>query len=86
MSDDQLAHDVANALDGFESESVSVSAMVLGDRIGYPRRVVEEDGKTNDGELKDFDEAYDFASTLFQTTDIGVEKDDKYVWFTDNSS
>jgi len=57
----------------------------LDDRIGYPRRVVSEGGDTHDGELKGFDEAYDFAQTLFDTTEIEIEKDEKYIWFTDNS-
>jgi hypothetical protein len=61
---------------------MSVSAVVTADSIGYPRRVVSEDGETHDGELKGFDEAYDYACSLFDVDEVDVEKDDQYIWFT----
>lgn len=85
MSDDDFVRNIADSISNQDDQSVAVSALVLGDRIGYPRRVVSEDGDTHDGELKSFDEAYDFASQIFDTNEIAVEEDEEYIWFTDNS-
>lgn len=85
MSESNFVKNIADTISTQENQPVAVSALVLGDRIGYPRRIVSDSGETHDGEISGFDEAYDFASEIFGTTDIVVEKDEKYIWFTDNS-
>lgn len=80
--------DLISDIEAFVSDSdepMAVSAVVLSDCIGYPKRLVEDDGESHDGELEGFDEVYDYACELFDTEDIEIEKDDKYVWFTDKS-
>lgn len=84
MSD--LANDVANQISENDDIPLSVSALVMGDSIGYPRRVVEDEGESHDGEHKNFDEAYDYAQKLFGVDDLEVEKDEQYVWFTNPQS
>ena len=76
-----LPNEIANGIENSDMP-MSVSAIVLGNSIGYPKRVVEQDGETHDGEHSSFDEAYDFACELFGTDDVEVEQDEKYVWFT----
>jgi hypothetical protein len=83
---DEIAKNLANEISNQDDTPVSVSAMILSDRIGYPKRVVSEKEESHDGEMKDFDEAYDFASNIFDTSDISIEKDEQYIWFIDNSS
>lgn len=85
MSDNELANDIAKKITEHEDSSFAVSAIVVGDSIGYPRRVVEDDGESHDGEHKTFDEAYDYACSLFGSSEVSVEEEDDYVWFTDNS-
>jgi hypothetical protein len=84
-SQDKKMSSLANKIAGGLEKSdvpVAVSAIVLGNSIGYPRRVVEQDGETHDGEHSNFDEAYDFACKLLGTDEVEVEQDEKYVWFT----
>ena len=86
MSEDDFVENIADRISNQDDQPVAVSALVLSDRIGYPHRVVSNETDTHGGELENFDEAYDFASEIFDTTDIEVEKGEKYVWFISDNS
>lgn len=77
-----LAETVAEKLSTNMEEKVAVSGVVVGDSIGYPKRVVKNGGETKDGELSGFDEAYDYACSLFKSDSIEVEEDEHFIWFT----
>jgi hypothetical protein len=79
MSD--LLNSVADGISDSEIP-MAVSAVVTADSIGYPRRVLSEDEESREGEHNGFDEAYDYACSLFDVDEVEVEKEDKYIWFT----
>ena len=78
---DDLTKNIEGLISG--NEDVAVSAIVLQNEIGYPKRLLE--GDTHEGELEGFNEIYDFACELFGTEDVEIEEEDKYIWFTDIS-
>lgn len=80
MSD--LLNSVANGLSNSEEVPVAVSAVVTADSIGYPRRVLSEQEESREGEHSGFDEAYDYACSIFKVDEVQVEKDEQYIWFT----
>jgi len=80
MSD--LLNDVANGIQQNENLDMAVSAVVTADSIGYPRRVLSEDEESHEGEHSGFDEAYDYACSLFDVDEVDVEKDEQYIWFS----
>lgn len=84
MSD--ILSDVAKKIGDNDDLPLSVSAVVTANSIGYPRRVVEPEGETHEGEHKNFDEAYDYAKDIFGVDDLDIEKDEQYVWFTNPQS
>lgn len=73
----KLAEQISEA-----DESIAVSAVVVGDSIGYPARILDEDEESRDGEHNGFDEAYDFACELFEADECEVERDGDMFWFT----
>lgn len=82
-----MSHLINNVAEGIEDldDSLAISGVVMGDSIGYPKRIVISEGETHEGEKENFDQAYDYACSLFGVDEVGVEKEDKFVWFTDTS-
>jgi hypothetical protein len=59
---------------------IKVSAMVVGNEVGFPRRVVDENGRPDEPES--FSEAYDLACHLLSADSCSAEEDGPYVWFS----
>lgn len=70
--------------EGIENSDLpaTISAVVMSDSIGYPKRIIEDDGDTHEGEHSSFDQAYDYACTILDTDEVSVDKDETYVWFS----
>ncbi len=81
MSQEEIIEKLTNQISEDDDLPLAVSAIVMGDSIGYPRRLVEENGEIREGELEGFDELYDYAQDILQTEDLTIEKDEKYIWF-----
>jgi len=73
---------LAESIEENDEVPVSVSALVYGDEVGYPERIVNPDQSSRPGEHKNFDEAYDFACEILDVDNCEVDRDDDgYVWF-----
>ena len=81
MSQEEIIEKLTNQISEDDDLPLAVSAIVMGDSIGYPRRLVEENGEIREGELEGFDELYDYAQDILQTEDLTIEKDEQYIWF-----
>jgi len=82
MSQEEVIEKLTNQISEDDDLPLAVSAIVMGNSIGYPRRLVEEEGEIRDGELEGFDELYDYAQEILQAEDLDIEKDDEYIWFS----
>lgn len=80
----KLVSKLENYISGDIDESIAISAIVLKNEIGYPERLIK--GDSNEGEFEGFNEIYDYAQDLFDTEKIKIEREDKYIWFIDNSN
>lgn len=81
MSQEEIIEKLTNQISEDDDLPLAVSAIVMGNSIGYPRRLVEENGEIREGELEGFDELYDYAQDILQTEDLTIEKDEQYIWF-----
>lgn len=77
-----LIGNVAEGISDNEDIDMAVSAIVMADEIGYPKRIVDPEGETREGEHNNFNEAYDYACNLFGVDHVEVEEEENYVWFT----
>jgi len=82
MSQEEVIQELTDKISEDDNLPLAVSAIVMGDSIGYPRRLVEENGEIREGELEGFDELYDYAQDILQTEDLTIEKDEQYIWFS----
>lgn len=82
MSQEEVIQELTDKISEDDDLPLAVSAIVMGDSIGYPRRLVEENGEIREGELEGFDELYDYAQEILQAEDLEIEKDEQYIWFS----
>lgn len=76
----ELAQKISDMEDG---NDLAVSAVAVGNAIGYPTRVLDEEQESREGEHSGFDEAYDFACDLLDSDECEVEQEDGMFWFTE---
>jgi len=77
MSD--LVNDVAEKIS--QNSDLAVSAISMKDQIGYPKRIFDPNEENREGEHSNFDEAYDYASSILDTDKLKVEHEEEFVWF-----
>lgn len=82
MSQEEVIQELTDKISEDDDLPLAVSAIVMEDSIGYPRRLVEENGEIREGELEGFDELYDYAQEILQAEDLEIEKDEQYIWFS----
>lgn len=77
-----LINNVTEKISENEDIDMAVSAIVMPNQIGYPKRIVDPEGESRDGEHRNFDEAYDYACSLLGVDEVKVDREKEYVWFT----
>lgn len=80
MSD--LIDNVAQGIAENDEIDMAVSAISMPGEIGFPKRVLSDEGEIREGEHENFDEAYDYACRLLEVEDLDIEKEEDFVWFT----
>lgn len=85
LSSDQFRSITGGLQEAFDAtdRDIVLSAIVIGEEVGFPERVTSENGRA--GEPESFSSAYDIACRILSADRCTATKKDGYVWFSQTS-
>lgn len=81
----KLAQNLNGEKDKGDEQKVDVSGVYVNGEVGFPLRVFKEECDKNEGEPKNYEEAYQKACSILRTDNCNSYEEYEFVWFSPQS-